>query len=220
MPKFYTTLALLENSRVRDYYKLYKLIPLGADPRKYEYDPISFPTILEFTGLNDALWALENVPEQKKERDKICRLMAADFAEHVLPIFEKQYSQDMRPLFKEPYLQDTRPRKAIEAARRLAHYDAADVSSEIAAARAAYEAAYDDAVHFVGSHRAANDAHCAAAAARAAYAAIDPRHPACTAAAFVAESAAFATNGSCKDAEREWQTKVFLKYMREGESNV
>jgi len=82
--------------------------------------PINLLTILEHNGMDDCLWALCATAENC---DQVARLMAADFAEAVLPLYELRYPNDLRP------------RSAIEAARRFAR-------SEItAAARAAAWAA-------------------------------------------------------------------------------
>ena len=68
-------------------------------------EPINLLTILETNGLDDALWALRATTENS---DKVARLMAADFAEEVLPLWRK-YSQN-----KDPEL-------AIQAARDFAN---------------------------------------------------------------------------------------------------
>jgi hypothetical protein len=68
-------------------------------------EPLSIPTILESNGIDDALWALRAV----EGKDKEIRLMAADFAESVLHLFEAEYPTD------------DRPRKAIQAARDYAN---------------------------------------------------------------------------------------------------
>lgn len=62
-------------------------------------------TILESNGLDDTLWAFRAVDGKDKE----IRLFAADCAELVLPIYEKQYPND------------DRPKKAIQAARDYAN---------------------------------------------------------------------------------------------------
>ena len=67
--------------------------------------PINLLTILEHNGVEDCLWALSATAEN---RDKVARLMAADFAEAVLPIFERERSDDLRP------------RQAIAVARAFA----------------------------------------------------------------------------------------------------
>ena len=67
--------------------------------------PINLLTILETNGLDDALWALSATAENC---DKVARLMAADFAEKVLPIWQK-------------YSEDKSPELAIKAARDFAN---------------------------------------------------------------------------------------------------
>ena len=90
-------------------------------------EPINLLTILETNGLDDALWALCATVENC---DKVDRLMAADFAEQVLPIWQK-------------YSQDKRPELAIKAARDFAEGHITRV--ELDAARAAAWAAARDA---------------------------------------------------------------------------
>jgi len=114
-------------------------------------------TILESNGLDDTIWAFRAV----EGKDKEIRLFAADCAELVLPIFEKQYPDDDRPI------------KAIQASRDYAN--GLISSGELAAAgAAAWDAsaaarAARDAASAAGA--AAWDASAAAGAARAARAA-------------------------------------------------
>jgi hypothetical protein len=68
-------------------------------------DPLSIATIIESNGIKDAVWALCAV----EGKDKEIRLFAADCAESVLHVYEKQYPNDYRP------------RKAIQAARDYAN---------------------------------------------------------------------------------------------------
>jgi hypothetical protein len=75
--------------------------------KKADDEPLNLLTILESNGVQHCLWALQCVEHPDLER--IARLMAADFAEAVLPIFEKKYPKD------------DRPRKAIQAARDFAN---------------------------------------------------------------------------------------------------
>ena len=96
-----------------------RLRAAGACPGRYEFlrralprekygdvDPIDLLTILETNGLDDALWAMGATAENC---DTIARLMAADFAEEVLPIWRKFAPEDRRPEL------------AIAAARDFAH---------------------------------------------------------------------------------------------------
>lgn len=99
-------------------------------------------TILESNGLDDTIWAFRAV----EGKDKEIRLFAADCAELVLPIFEKQYPDDDRPI------------KAIQASRDYANglissgelaaagaaaWDASAAAGAARAARAARAAAWD-----------------------------------------------------------------------------
>ena len=56
-------------------------------------EPINLLTILETNGFDDALWALCATAENC---DKVARLMAADFAEQVLPIWQAYAPKDNR----------------------------------------------------------------------------------------------------------------------------
>ena len=96
--------------------------------KKADDEPLAFSTILESNGLDDALWCLRSLPEKYHGR---IWLMACDFAERVLHIYEKRYSGDKRP------------RVAIETSRRYALGNA--TQEELAAARAAAGAAAWDA---------------------------------------------------------------------------
>jgi len=89
-------------------------------------EPINLLTILETNGFDDALWALCATAENC---DKVARLMAADFAEQVIPIWKK-------------YSQDKRPELAIKAARDFA--EGRITRHELTAAgAAAWAAAWD-----------------------------------------------------------------------------
>ena len=96
--------------------------------RKYGKDtPIPLSTILESNGMEDVWWVLDWMkltPEQ--ERD--FRLLACDFAEIALPIFE-----DALP-------SDKGPRECIDVARRYA-YGQATMDELLAAYSAARSAA-------------------------------------------------------------------------------
>jgi hypothetical protein len=89
--------------------------------------------ILESNGVQDALWAL-----RASNKPEVARFIAADLAEHVLPIFEAKYPDDKRP------------RKAIKVARMKNPKRAAYAAD--AAAKACLL------IVFVISHHAAADA--------------------------------------------------------------
>ena len=120
---------------------------------------------------------------------KTARLLSCEYAEHVLPIFEKMYPEDKRP------------REAIETARKFAMGEA--TQEELTAARdAAWDAARD----------AAWDAASAAASAAASTAAWDAASAAAWDAASAAASAA--ANAAAKAAERRWQNKRLLPLLQ------
>ena len=71
--------------------------------------PILFSHILKVNGLYDTLWALRSVmPEQERERDREARLLACEYAQDVLYIFEAKY--------RDNYF----PRMCLEVARKFA----------------------------------------------------------------------------------------------------
>ena len=85
----------------------WKKLLASLGKKKADDKPLNLLTILESNGPQDMLWSLQCVDHP--ELDKIARLMAVDFAEEVLPIFEKKYPKD------------DRPRNAIKAARDFAN---------------------------------------------------------------------------------------------------
>jgi hypothetical protein len=150
-------------------------------------EPLELRTILESNGLNDTIWAFRAV----EGKDKEIRLFAADCAELVLPIYEKDYPDDKRP------------RLAIQAARdyanglitleELSAAGAASLAAAWAAARAAaraaaWAAAWDAA--WAAARAAARDAAWAASLAAARAAAGDAAGAASLAAARAAAWAA------------------------------
>jgi hypothetical protein len=168
-------------------------------------------TILESNGLDDTIWVFRAV----EEKDKEIRLFAADCAELVLPIYEKQYPND------------DRPRKAIQAARDYANelisaeeLDAARDAAWDAALAAAWDAARDAAVAaWAAAWDAARDAAVAAWAAARAAAADAAR--AASVAAMAAWAAARAAEGDASaaaraaegDAVRNEIKSLLLKYI-------
>ena len=99
--------------------------------------PITLLQILNINGLDDALWAVRACPDS----DTFARLLACDYAEHVLRIFETRYPDDYRP------------REAIAVSRRYARGEATD--AELSAAWYAAWAAGDAARAARGAARAA-----------------------------------------------------------------
>ena len=177
--------------------------------RRYGPDtPISLVKVLEVNGLYDALWCLRAVPEeQEKERDRLSRLLACDYAEgkdgRVLAIYEKKFPDDKRP------------RTCIEVSRRYAEGQATD--EELASARTAAWAAgwdawdtwaaWDTTVTALGAEAVAG----ATLAADAALATVATVGCATMAAATVetADAAAVAVRGT----EREWQAERFRERL-------
>ena len=97
--------------------------------------PITLLQILNINGFDDALWALRACDDA----ETFSRLLACDYAEHVLHIFEAKYPDD------------DKPRKAIEVSRRYARGEATDAelsaawnaAGDVGAAWNAAEAARD-----------------------------------------------------------------------------
>lgn len=88
---------------------------------------INLLTIFDSNGVADCLWALRAT---EQNCDLVARLMACDFAETVLPIWERYYPRD------------TRLRCAIEVSRRFARGEASREELATAGA-AAWDAAND-----------------------------------------------------------------------------
>ena len=128
----YTTLNQIKNYSPcsEGWQKLLKFL----NKTEADDEPIDMLTILESNGLSDCLWAFKCTPEH----NNIYRLIAADFAESVLHIYEKEYPND------------NRPRLAIQASRDYANgvidaaaRDAARDAARAAAGDAAWAAAWD-----------------------------------------------------------------------------
>lgn len=104
-------------------------------------EDLSILTILESNGLDDALWALRAV----KGYDREIRLLACDYAEHVLHIFEEACHNDKRPRnaieVSKRYANGEATREELDAARSDA-WDAAWYAAADAASRAAWDAAW------------------------------------------------------------------------------
>jgi hypothetical protein len=168
---------------------------------------IDILTILESNGFDDAVWSLQATVEPS---DSVKRLIAADFAESVLHIFESKRPGDLRP------------RQAIQAARdftngvitaeqmkiakRAAAAAAADADADAAAAyadAAPVYAAYAADVYaaYAADAYAAYPADTAAAAAAAAAAGVYAAYAAYAAAAYAAYAAiAYAAAADAVDA--------------------
>lgn len=158
--------------------------------------PITLLQILNINGLDDALWALRACPDS----DTFARLLACDYAEHVLRIFETRYPDDYRP------------REAIAVSRRYARGEATD--AELSAARdAAWYAA--GIVARAAARADARTVAWAAAGDAARSAAGDAARPAAWYAARSAARSAGAACAAAGDAERTWQ-EARLRELLEG----
>lgn len=159
-------------------------------------EPLELRTILESNGLDDTIWVFRAL----EGKDKEIRLFAADCAELVLPIYEKQYPDD------------NRPHKVIHAARDCANGIISE--KELAAARAAACDAWDAAWAARASWDAWDAASAARDAARAAAwdaawaAARDAR-----AAEFAAERTAWDAAWAARAAARNEIKSLLLKYI-------
>jgi hypothetical protein len=207
--KLTTTLDLLHKAGACTSGYKTLITALGAE---YPHEkPIDLLTILDTNGLEDALWALCATAENC---DMVARLMAADFAEQVLPIWQK-------------YSKDDRPALAIQAARDFAHgriyrqeMAAAGDAAWAAARDAAGDAARDAAGAAAGAAAraaardaagdAAGDAAWAAARAAAWAAARDAARDAAGAAAW--DAAWAAAWAAARDAAR--QREIFISYLQ------
>ena len=172
-----------------------------------ENKPIPLAEVAEVLGVDDALWSL-GCTQQPVEADKFARLLAADFADHVLFLFENMYPND------------DRPRKAVEAARLFAEGNLGDAARDAAGATAwhaaraaagsaAWDAAWDAAV--AAARAAAGGAAWSAARAVAWSAASAAARAAARAAAWdVAWSAAW---DAAWDAEMKWQKERLMEML-------
>ena len=181
-------------NRIRDHSPCqpgWEKLLVGLGKTKADDEVLSFATILEIVGLDNALWYCRAEPQYAKE----WRLFAVAVARRV-----------------EHLNTDPRVKNAIDVAERYAHGEATD--AELKAARdAAWEAAGDAA--WEAAWTAAWAAWYAAWDARAAEwaAAWDARAAAWAAAGDTAAGDTAAA--AARDAEREWQKQEFLRLVNE-----
>ena len=171
---------------------------LGGITKYGRNKPINLLQILKHNGLDDFFWVLNVVSP-----NEIFRLMACDFAESVLPIFEKQHPND------------TRPRDTIATARRFAIGEA--TSKELSAAwSAAWRAARNAKIAASDAGIAAGyDAWDAARNAKiAARYAGDAARGAASDAGIAARNAGYAARNAGYAAERENQIKIIKSYLK------
>ena len=155
--------------------------------------PVPLLACLESNYVPDVIWALRAVHQ---DISAVIPLIAADFAESALHIFEGKIPGD------------DRPRKAIEAARSG---DKEEARHAARAADDAYATTHNAAVYNAANAAAA--AYNAAAAAAAAPTAIASSF-AVFAAAYAADAVAFT---SFSDAERSRQAETLRKYFTDKE---
>ena len=218
MMKLTTTLDLLQKAGActRGYKTL--ITALGA---KYPHEkPIDLLTILNTNGLDDALWALGATAENC---DMIARLVAADFAEQVLPIWQK-YSKDERPALAIQAARDfahgriSREKRdasldAVWAAHRAASGDAARAAALAAAGAASGDASR--AAALAAARAEALDAVWAAALYAVWAAAGDAARAAAGAEALdaVGDAARAAVWAAARDAALAKQREIFISYL-------
>jgi hypothetical protein len=202
----FTTKKLLHKERAcaarfRHFFKRYR--PVADD------EPIPLIDVLDINGLDDALWCLRATTEPC---ENLARLLAADFAEHVLPLFETKFPDDHRL------------RQAIETARRFARGQATEEELKDAYRNARAAAGAADAAGYGASAAGyAADAASDAAASGAIYAACYAAEAAVDARAEAAELAADAADVSYDStaanraaayaSERRWQTHHFREAL-------
>lgn len=104
----------------------YKMLAkaLGGISKYGRNTPIPLALILETNGLDDALWSIRATVE---DSSRFTRLLACEFAEHILHLSGENHPQDKRPS------------QAIETTRRYANGQATE--EELAVAWAAARAA-------------------------------------------------------------------------------
>ena len=196
-----TTLRLLRNAHACT--PRYTFLREALGPKYGDDKPINLLAILKTNGLDDALWALQATAQNC---DMVARLMAADFAARVLPIWKKMYPKDDRPA------------KAIKATRDFARGKI--TCEELAAAG---DAAGDAA--WAAARAAAGDAAWAAAWAAAGAARADAggrgdverEAGAARAATWNAAGAAEAARDAAGAAEKNRQKAIFVSYLLESE---
>ena len=182
--------------------------------------PLSVSRILDTNGVSDALWALRACDMSQKDENAVY-LLACDYAEHVLPIFENRYPGNHHP------------RAAIEARRAWVREEISDKELKRAADSTAtyytthvtaYYITYADSVSassaafvaFAAYASATNFDAATAAGATAAGAAVATADAAARAAARAAEAAATITTATraaaraaarAAEAEEKWQAQ-------------
>jgi len=173
--------------------------------------PLPVSRILDINGVSDALWALRACDMSQKDKNAVY-LLACDYAEHVLPVFENKHPDD-------PY-----PRAAIEARRAWVRGEISDeelkraADAATASASAAYSADSTNPADAYAAYAAADSAACAySAAAYFAVDAVDATGDATASDAvyFVAYLAAYFAIHCSADVhkEKEWQAQKLKEIL-------
>lgn len=182
-----TSLTLLREHRACA--DRYRHLRRALGPGWGKEKPIPILRVLRENGLADALWALRAVPEkQAATRDKIAHLLAADYAAHVLHVFESRFPTD------------TRPRDCIVAARLFARGKV--TRRELAVAGAAAEDAAWEAKSVFAPHTETPASMAAAAAMSTVWG------------CYALNGDMTVTFYASAGVEREWQAARFVKYLR------
>ena len=197
-----TTLRLLRNAHACT--PRYTFLREALGPKYGDNKPINLLAILKTNGLNDALWALQATAQNC---DMVARLMAADFAAGVLPIWKKMYPKDDRPA------------NAIKATRDFARGNITreELAAAVAAAGAAGDAAWAARDAAVDAAGAARDAAWDAAVAAAGAAAGDAAWAAWAAAVAARDARVAGVGWEAGDAEKNRQQAIFVSYLLESE---
>ncbi len=198
--KIYTTLNQIKNHIPCEYG--WELLLLSLNKTEADNEPIDLLSILESNGVCDCIWAFRTTEDYL-----IYRLIAADIAESVLYLFEKEYPND------------DRPRKAIQAAKDFANelIDIKDLAASATSAVRAENAAR--ATRAISATRAANAASAASAASATrvanAASAVSAMRAANAASAVSATRVANAAAWVIRDANFEKQKQILIKYLRD-----
>jgi hypothetical protein len=166
---------------------------LAVTPQDYGMNrPIPLAIVAESNDADDTFWVLRNAmcEDEDGHRAKMLRLLACDFAERAMPIFEKKYPDDKRP------------HEAIRMARLFANGECTATELE-EARKGARSAAYADAAAYAAADYAAD--YAAADYAAAAYAAAAADYAAAYAAADYAADYAAADYAAARLTEKQWQ---------------
>jgi len=178
--------------------------------------------IAENIRLNHLLWILCKIDIKKQ----FSRVLACDFAEHVLHIYENKYPEDMRPrkAIESCRLTTTIPAAAADAyadADAAADaYAAADAAAADAAADNYADAAADAAVDAAAAAAAAADAYADADADANAYAAADATAVTAAAAAYAHAYDNKTDAYAARQVERDWQKSHLISLLIQYENGT